>query len=126
MVKLLVLYRNVHNICLYNNNVLHCHDSVLSSSLCELPVSIDGQSESRPFLDRFFKNLSFKIAMSRRAGVVLSEVYFLVNLFMPRHTVAGYYGFTLDVRVSIRQSYIHPSDHISFPSMDFHQTWYVH
>ena len=31
-------------------------------------------------------------------------------LFIPRHTiVAGYYGFTLDVRVSVRPSYIRPS-----------------
>ena len=32
------------------------------------------------------------------------------DIFIPRHTtVAGYYGFTLDVRVSVCQSYGRPS-----------------
>ena len=39
-----------------------------------------------------------------------SEVYLLVNLFIPRHTiVAGYYGFTLVVRESVRRTSVHPS-----------------
>ena len=55
-------------------------------------------------------------------------------IFIPRHTiVAGYYGFTLDVRVSVRPSvsrtsarFSFPDDNLSKTSMDFHQTWYVH
>ena len=59
----------------------------------------------------------------------LSPVNLLVNLFsllyvtfiIPHHTiVAGYYGFTLDIRVSVRLSVVHlsvvrPSIHFSFP-----------
>ena len=55
--------------------------------------------------------------MPGRVGVwhrVSSQVYFLVNLFIPRHTiVAGYYGFTLVVRVSIRPSICRTSVHPS-------------
>ena len=37
-------------------------------------------------------------------------------LFIPRHTiVAGYYGFTLVVRESVRPSYVRPSVRFSFP-----------
>ena len=37
-------------------------------------------------------------------------------LFIPRHTiVAGYYGFTLDVRVSVRPSVRRTSVRFSFP-----------
>ena len=36
--------------------------------------------------------------------------------FIPRHTiVAGYYGFTLVVRESVRPSYVRPSVQFSFP-----------
>ena len=43
--------------------------------------------------------------------------YHLVSLiFIPRHTiVAGYYSFTLDVRVSVRPSVVRPSVCFSFP-----------
>ena len=35
-------------------------------------------------------------------------------LFIPCHTiVAGYYGFTLDVRVSVRPSVVRPDDNLS-------------
>ena len=38
------------------------------------------------------------------------------NINIPRHTiVAGYYGFTLVVRVSVRPSYVLPSVRFSFP-----------
>ena len=46
---------------------------------------------------------------------LFADVY---SLFISRHTiVARYYGFTLDVRVclSVRQLYLRPSIHISFP-----------
>ena len=37
------------------------------------------------------------------------------HYFIPHHTiVVGYYGFTLDVRVSVHLS-VHPSIHFSFP-----------
>ena len=37
-------------------------------------------------------------------------------IFIPHHTtVAGYYGFTLDVLVSVRPSYVGPSVRFSFP-----------
>ena len=40
----------------------------------------------------------------------------LLLFFIPRHTiVAGYYGFTLDVRVSVRPSVIRQSVRFSFP-----------
>ena len=39
-----------------------------------------------------------------------SSLQALLFLFIPRHTiVAGYYGFTLDVRVSVRRSYVRPT-----------------
>ena len=38
--------------------------------------------------------------------------FFFFLLFIPRHMiVVGYYGFTLDVRVSVCLSYTHPSIH---------------
>ena len=38
------------------------------------------------------------------------------HFFIPRHTtVAGYYGFTLDNRVSVRPSVLCPSVRFSFP-----------
>ena len=38
-----------------------------------------------------------------------------LTLFIPRHTiVAGYYGITLDVHVTVHQSYVHPSVHPIF------------
>ena len=37
--------------------------------------------------------------------IVLQMNVNLIRIFIPRHTiVAGYYGFTLDVRVSVRPS----------------------
>ena len=36
--------------------------------------------------------------------------------FIPRHTiVAGYYGFTLDVRVFVRPAVVRPSIRFSYP-----------
>ena len=47
-------------------------------------------------------------------GPLVFFVFFLF-LFIPRHTiVAGYYGFSLDVSVSVRPSVIHPSVRFSF------------
>ena len=48
------------------------------------------------------------------------QIVYIHLLFIPRHTiVAGYYDFTLDVRLSVRpsisRSYVRPSVHISFP-----------
>ena len=41
-------------------------------------------------------------------------------IIIPHHTiVAGYYGFTLDVRVSVRRTYVHPSGCFSFPDDNF-------
>ena len=38
------------------------------------------------------------------------------TFFIPRHTiVAGYYGFTLDLRVSVRPAVVRPSVRCSFP-----------
>ena len=42
--------------------------------------------------------------------------HIFICVFIPRHTiVAGYYGFTLDVRVSVRQSvrFSFPDDNLS-------------
>ena len=55
-----------------------------------------------------------KLYNSMRGGIIMQKK----DIFIPRHTiVAGYYGFTLDVRVSVRpsvrpsvsQSYVRPS-----------------
>ena len=50
-------------------------------------------------------------------NVICFLIFFLTDfLFMSRHTiVAGYYGFKLDVRVSVRTSVSRPSVHFSFP-----------
>ena len=42
--------------------------------------------------------------------ICASVVSYVPFLFIPHHTiVAGYSGFTLDVRVSVRSSVVHPS-----------------
>ena len=76
-------------------------------------------------LNKWVKKLCFHFVLA-----VLKEIdsYCIVRkcsiqcvIFIPRHTiVAGYYGFTLDVRVSVlpsvRQSYVRPSSvRFSFP-----------
>ena len=46
----------------------------------------------------------------------LNSQNMVLFLFIPHHTiVAGYYGFTLDIHVSVSSSVVHPSVHISFP-----------
>ena len=46
--------------------------------------------------------------------------FWSVTVLIPLHTiVAGYYGFTLDVRVSVNLSSVRPSVHFSFPDDNF-------
>ena len=47
------------------------------------------------------------------------------KLFIPGHTkVAGYYGFTLDVHLSVRLS-VHPSIRFSFPDDNFNKHQWI-
>ena len=47
-------------------------------------------------------------------------------LFMPSHMiVAGYYGFMLDIRVSVCPSVVHPSVHISFPDDNLNKLQWI-
>ena len=51
-----------------------------------------------------------------KANCQISDYKTRISLIIPRHTVvAGYYGFTFDVRVSVRPSISRLSVRISFP-----------
>ena len=47
--------------------------------------------------------------------VTLHIINFITFYTPPHYCVAGYYGFMLDVRVSVRPSYVGPSVRFSFP-----------
>ena len=70
--------------------------------------------------NRGFTNDVMFAYVHEKINNLLSVLNILSFLFIPRHTiVAGYYGFTLDVRVSVRPSVrpsvVRPSLRFSFP-----------
>ena len=54
--------------------------------------------------------------ISLQTPSILNIFPYIFYTFLPHHTiVAWYYGFTLDVRVSVRPSVVRPSVRFSFP-----------
>ena len=56
------------------------------------------------------RKISVTLYYIRSSAMIAEKKKDFYSSFIPRHTiVAGYYGFTLDVRVSVRPPYVRPS-----------------
>ena len=91
--------------------------SYLGASIA-VPINVPKSTISKEndsfniFQDHFYNKLQRSKMLLKYTDELCCSAIALV--FIPRHTiVAGYYGFTLDVRVSVRPSVLFPDDNLS-------------
>ena len=94
---------------LLKDSGFHCAASPFSVNFVTRVLAIKDTEYNKRYSQILFKHIDHHNHLIQQ---ILKACYIVIRsiVFIPRHTiVAGYYGFTLDVRVSVRPSVVHPS-----------------